>query len=1657
MIFHPSNKFHIFFASAMLFTLNIAAQTNLIPFGSTWKYLDNGSNQGTVWKGTSFNDVSWKTGIGKFGYGISDAVTNISYGTNSNKKYITTYFRKSFTISNATLYSSYTASVKRDDGVAVYINGIEVYRNNLPSGTLGYTTKATSASDNGTINQAFQINASAFVSGTNVIAVEIHQDKTNTPDMAFDLALVGNSDLTAPSVTSINRQSPSTQITSTTSVTYRVTFSEKVNGVDVSDFTPTAVSGTVSGSISSITSVGTTGDIYDVTGSSITGDGTLRLDLKASGTDITDQAGNAIGSGYSSGQTYVIDHTAPIVNSINRQSPSTQTTSAASVTYRVTFSEAVSGVDASDFTATAVSGPVSGTAASVAVVGTTGDIYDVTVTSITGSGTLRLDLKASGTGITDAAGNTINGGYSNGDTYIIQAADLTAPIVNSINRQSPSTQTTSATSVTYRVTFSEAVSGVDVSDFTATAVSGTVSGSISSVTSVGTTGDIYDVIVSSITGDGTLRLDLNGSGTGITDDAANAISGGYSSGQTYVIDHTAPIVNSINRQSPSTQTTNASTLTFRTTFSEKVNNVDYTDFTFSIVLGTVSGTLNNLSVVAVGSAGTTYDVTINSVNGNGTVRLDLNGSGTGITDDAGNAIAGGFTAGETYIVNQAAPSLTSVHISSSNSNSSLARTGDVITLSFTASEPINPPTVTIATHAVTSTAGSGNTFTATYTMTGTDAETTVPFTIDFTSTSGNPGTQVSTTTDGSSVRFDKTVPAVTSINRQSPLTQTTNASTLTFRATFSEKVNNVDYTDFNFSIVSGTVSGPLNNLSVVAVGSTGTTYDVTVNSVSGNGTVKLDLNGAGTGITDDAGNAIAGGFTAGETYIVNQTTLQGFASITNLSPLTVSATTGEKPQSKVWTYDGKYWTVLPNSTGTYLWRLDGTTWTSILKLSTLTTSKADCKKVGNVVHILLYQGASSQLASAEYVPASQTYKLWSNRTSTVGLTLDSGVETAVIDIDGTGRMWLASAGVSDINVRWSDAPYSTWSSPVTVATGATDDDICTVIYMSALNKIGVLWSNQNTKRFGFRTHADGASPSTWSADEVPASQSALNVGKGMADDAMNIAVASDGTLYCAVKTNYDLAGYPTLALLIRRPAGNWDNLYEVSQTGTRPIALLNESIGKIRVVYSLEGGGDILYKESFTSSISFGSQLTLITGGLYSNATSTKDNFTSEIVILASDNTKAVGVLASDNQTAANNPPNIPTNPSPANQDYSPANSTTLCATVSDPENNQLRVRYYGRKKTAQNKFTLIMLPDTQFYTAEPQGTNGGNNAMFKSQTSWIANNRAGRNIVYVGHLGDCAEHGDTYEVEWKRADTAIKTIENPTLTGLTQGIPYGVCVGNHDQTPENDPNGTTTFYNQYFGSSRFNGRSYYGGHQGSNNDNNYQLFSASGIDFLVISLEFDKTTSFASGTVLNWTDSLVRSYPGRKVIVMSHSVLELDATFSVLGQAVYDRLKVYPNFILMIGGHENSGDGEAKRTDTYNGNKVTTILSNYQSRINGGNGLMRIYEFDPATNNVGVQTYSPYTNTYETDANSQFNLSVNFNTNANYTLISELNNVTSGSNACVNWTSLEQNADYEWYVEVYDGQFTTTGPTWSFTTNTPIASSSTQNKLYGKKIWSRR
>ena len=239
-------------------------------------------------------------------------------------------------------------------------------------------------------------------------------------------------DTTAPTVTSIARQSPSATSTDVSSVIWRVNFSESVSGVDLSDFELNKTD-TANGAIASV-SAGS-GTTIDVTVDNVTVTGTLRLDLKSSGTGIADAAGNAINGGFTTGETYsvVSDATAPTVTSIERLSPETETTAAVTVIWRVTFSESVSGVDTADFELTKTS-TATGTIASVSA--SSGTSTDVTVNSIGGNGTLRLDLKSSGTAIVDGASNENSSGFTSGEVYTI---DTTVTLPISVNYDNATT------------------------------------------------------------------------------------------------------------------------------------------------------------------------------------------------------------------------------------------------------------------------------------------------------------------------------------------------------------------------------------------------------------------------------------------------------------------------------------------------------------------------------------------------------------------------------------------------------------------------------------------------------------------------------------------------------------------------------------------------------------------------------------------------------------------------------------------------------------------------------------------------------------------------------------------------------------------------------------------------------------------------------------------------------------------------------------------------------------------------------------------------------------------------------------------------------------------------------------------------------------------
>lgn len=176
----------------------VASDTLIFP-NSVWKYFDKGANPGMNWKDSLFIDTAFATGLAEFGYGDGDETTlvnacgTVTQTPTCSNKYITTYFRKKLNIPNLDQFNGFSLQVVRDDGAVVYVNGNEVWRSNLPGGTITYNTLALSivGIPEESTYQILRIPPTYFVNGENTIAVEIHQENATSTDLSFNLCLIG--------------------------------------------------------------------------------------------------------------------------------------------------------------------------------------------------------------------------------------------------------------------------------------------------------------------------------------------------------------------------------------------------------------------------------------------------------------------------------------------------------------------------------------------------------------------------------------------------------------------------------------------------------------------------------------------------------------------------------------------------------------------------------------------------------------------------------------------------------------------------------------------------------------------------------------------------------------------------------------------------------------------------------------------------------------------------------------------------------------------------------------------------------------------------------------------------------------------------------------------------------------------------------------------------------------------------------------------------------------------------------------------------------------------------------------------------------------------------------------------------------------------------
>jgi hypothetical protein len=165
--------------------------TTLVASGSTWSWIYSSATRASDWNTTGFDSSSWATGPAPLGFGTSGLGTDISVGAPSPKP-LSAQFRRSFTIADPSVYTNPTVSVIANDGAIVYLNGTELGRANLPTGTIGQNTYATAAPTAAAAAKSpatFPIPAGLLVAGTNVLAVSTHLNYKSTPDVTFDLSL----------------------------------------------------------------------------------------------------------------------------------------------------------------------------------------------------------------------------------------------------------------------------------------------------------------------------------------------------------------------------------------------------------------------------------------------------------------------------------------------------------------------------------------------------------------------------------------------------------------------------------------------------------------------------------------------------------------------------------------------------------------------------------------------------------------------------------------------------------------------------------------------------------------------------------------------------------------------------------------------------------------------------------------------------------------------------------------------------------------------------------------------------------------------------------------------------------------------------------------------------------------------------------------------------------------------------------------------------------------------------------------------------------------------------------------------------------------------------------------------------------------------------
>jgi hypothetical protein len=226
-----------------------AAAQVLVPLGQTWRFFDGDpALVPATWTARTFVDTAWRSGPAPLGYGAT-LPTIIAFGTNPKSKFVTSYFRRAFTatLPDAGVTGVVKVDVVVDDGAVLWLNGRELVRVNMDVGTVSggtlASTKVVTAGPSTKATYSFNMREVGLVSGTNVLAVEVHQESAASGDcymdVSFTLQLQGTPSNT-PTISVTSSITSSVSVTPVPSTTPSLTSSVSVTGAPSVSTSPTS-------------------------------------------------------------------------------------------------------------------------------------------------------------------------------------------------------------------------------------------------------------------------------------------------------------------------------------------------------------------------------------------------------------------------------------------------------------------------------------------------------------------------------------------------------------------------------------------------------------------------------------------------------------------------------------------------------------------------------------------------------------------------------------------------------------------------------------------------------------------------------------------------------------------------------------------------------------------------------------------------------------------------------------------------------------------------------------------------------------------------------------------------------------------------------------------------------------------------------------------------------------------------------------------------------------------------------------------------------------------------------------------------------------------------------------------------------------------------